>query len=749
MPAGLEISHLRDQINASVYLEAKPWMLPSWVNLTLKGLDREKTLLSTLPNNTFRNWSLIGGVGTKNFGMTDSRGLVTGIPSCGAIDVWVLGPDSIIFPALMGKDEPQLELVSTEDQLYEWKTYIQSVEFTRLVYHVEDQGVDFLYNEVVMKNISLEYAKLTFYFTLRPMSVLGFEPIETIEFDAKTNQINVNELLALQLDTAPSSFYLVNANDSSIPEIIQSDKIRYDNKISSKEMLGTAILKFDVELPPAGTRSMLFASPLELIPKDVSTKHRPDSHNRDISIRKWYEFSKKRGEALFPDGKLDTVLSQASACLAIQACSVLFPDASDNTQLILNWKDRMRVLLALIKSGGIDVVHQITHNIILTFQSSKGISEATMVSPMLWGLLKMQGYSLKRESLQDVHKYLVSLVENLITKLTADYSGNLRARSISNELSESEAEDVPLEHYRLLNTQLLTEFNEALWDLAALKESLAYFVLTEVALSSKIKNTISLVEKHAQEQLFEIQTARWPRRNDSRMPEIDRTLLDILTSVIQLTNYGFDKALLRSLCKDISKRRLVRGLWKTHETDEFPSSHLALRLAQFHVWDKQRDLAEPLLQRALQFLSEDYLLPDFVNPRTFGGANGDGASVLAAADLILLISDMLVHEDQNNLVFLAGIPSEWFSAKKPLLIGGLPTRFGKAHIDIGMSANQHQIETGMEILPDEIEIHLPDSVPIRMVKAYGGSIVDRAENDSSPYIRLIPLSNDVVLTYHR
>ncbi|MHA2352034.1 MAG: hypothetical protein ACXABX_02825, partial [Candidatus Thorarchaeota archaeon] len=272
---------------------------------------------------------------------------------------------------------------------------------------------------------------------------------------------------------------------------------------------------------------------------------------------------------------------------------------------------------------------------------------------------------------------------------------------------------------------------------------------TEVSLVAKIKDTIPLVETRAQEKLDEIRNARWPRPNDPRMLEIDRAILDILTSIVQLKIHEFDNKYLRSLCKKVSERRLIRNLWKTSESAGSLSSHLALRIAQFHVWDKQRDAAEPLLRRALEFLSEDFLLPEFVNPRTFGGSGGAGSSVMAAADIILLLSDMLVQEDNNNLVFLAGIPSEWFTAKKPLIIKGLHTKFGKTRIDIGLSANQHQIETGMEILPEEIEIHVPDTVPLRMVKAYGGSIVDRAVKDRSPHLKLVPLSNDVVLTYHR
>jgi hypothetical protein len=746
IPVDEEIERLREQLNASVYLEAEPWMLPSWVDLTMKALDKEETLITELPNNSYRNWSLIGGVGSNKYGITDSRGLVTAVPDCGSVDIWVQGTEGLIFPALMGQDEPQLKLVSPEDQLYEWRTDIQSVEFTRLLYHVKRDGVEYLHNEVILKNIALERTTLTFFAVLRPMSVLGFEPIEDLEYDASTNQILANKFLAVQADMTPSAVYMVEADDATIPEVIQSDEIRYDYTKSSKVGLGTAVLRFNITLFPAGTKNIVFASPLEIPPdKESVTDSKLESYHRDHSIGSWYDFKEKRGEAYFPDEKLNSVLSQAAVSLAIQSQSILFPEESDNTSL--NWRDRMRILYALIKSGGVDVASQITNQAAQLFGESDVSLDTTIFSPLLWGLLQLQGYSIQKESIQENIEYLTQLAKSLVAALEVDRPRKKVVEYTSDE--PNELEDAPLEHYLVLDDSMLTEFNELLWDLSALKEGQSYFALTEVSLVAKIKDTIPLVETRAQEKLDEIRNARWPRPNDPRMLEIDRAILDILTSIVQLKIHEFDKKYLRDLCKKVSKRRLIRNLWKTSVSTESLSSHLALRIAQFHVWDKQRDAAEPLLRRALEFLSEDFLLPEFVNPRTFGGSGGAGTSVMAAADIILLLSDMLVQEDKNNLIFLAGIPSEWFTAKKPLIIKGLHTKFGKTRIDIGLSANQHQIETGMEILPEEIEIHVPDSVPIRMVKAYGGSIVDRAVKDRSPHLKLVPLSNDVVLTYHR
>ncbi|MFX1559355.1 MAG: hypothetical protein ACFFBL_02090, partial [Promethearchaeota archaeon] len=458
-----EIEYLREQLNASVYLEAEPWMLPSWVDLTLKGLGKEETLITELPNNSYRNWSLIGGVGSKKFGITDSRGLVTASPDCGSVDIWVLGTEGVIFPALMGKDEPQLKLVSSEDQLYEWKTDVKSVEFTRLLYHAEQDGLEYLSNEVILKNIALEKTRVTFYAVLRPMSVLGFEPLENLEFDPVTNQILANESIALQVDMAPSAVYLVEANDTTIPDIIQSDQIRYDYKKASKEGLCTAILRFNISLPPAGTKTIVFASPLEPSSYMESlAEWKPESRNRDQAIGKWYDFTRQRGVAIFPDEELNEVLSQAAVSLAIQSQTVLFPEEGDNSPF--RWRDRMRVLYALIKSGVVDVASQITNQAARIFKESDTSLDTTIFSPLLWGLLQLQGYSIEKESIQENIEYLAQLAEGLVTALEV---GRPRRKVVdSSSERPDETDDVPLEHYRVLDESLLQEFNELLWDLS-------------------------------------------------------------------------------------------------------------------------------------------------------------------------------------------------------------------------------------------------------------------------------------------
>ena len=745
-PSGIpdeEIDNIRNQLNALVYLQAKSWMLPSWAALTLKGIDPEASLITKFPNNSYRNWSIVGGVGARNYGIVDSRGLTSARADIGSLDVWVQDEEDIIFPALIGKDGPQLHLVSSEDQLYEWRTEIKSVEFVRLVYHVKKGDEEFLYNEIELRNIALEKTEATFYVAIRPMSPWGVDPLEEIKYDKSENRIIVNGISALQFNIPPSAVILTEADNEDIPEIIRTDSSRMDTKLKSKKGLATAILRFDVKLTPAGTKRFFLVSPLESTKRNIKrSEFTPRPQDRDQTIGNWYMFSEQLVQVVFPDSELEKVFSQAAVSLAIQARSVIFPEESYLPSY--SWNERMRVLVALIKSGSIELAEQLTIEIAQQSDVPDGRLDSSIFSPILWGLLQLYSHAPKSESITKTRQYINLLTDRLVETLVST-----PVEETAPEDSVDPSEDTPLQHYVVVDEALLGEFNQLLWDLAALKAALRFHVAIKKPIVDRLRDAITLIERNTRDKLKEIRSARWPRSEDPVMHKIDRTILDILTSVAQLRTTQFDMKFLRDLSTKVEGRRIVRNLWKTPEPAELFSSHLALRIAQFYVFDRQRNRIEPFFQRSLEFLSEDYVLPDYVDTRTYGGSGGTGSSVLAAADIILLLNDMLVHEDFSNLVFLPGIPDSWYSSKRSLIVNGIPTKFGRASIELGMSANQHQIETGIEDLPEEIEIHVPESVPLRMVKSYGGSIVDRAIKARSPHLRLVPLSNEVVLTYHK
>jgi hypothetical protein len=55
----------------------------------------------------------------------------------------------------------------------------------------------------------------------------------------------------------------------------------------------------------------------------------------------------------------------------------------------------------------------------------------------------------------------------------------------------------------------------------------------------------------------------------------------------------------------------------------------------------------------------------------------------------------------------------------------------------------------LESLPEEIEFRLPSTIPISIVKVYGGGVAGRSDDKNFPYVRVVPLSESIVLTFRK
>ncbi len=729
-----EIDHLRAQLNAQIYLESEKWMLPSWAYLSLRDIDLEEKLITDFTNTSYNNWSNIGGVGATSYGIADSRGLLTVRFDCGSIDFWLLDKNSIIYPALLGKDESRLYLVSTEDQLYEWTRHIGSIEFNRLIYHVKKNQNEFIYNEVVLRNNGLEKATITFFVVIRPMSVFGFEPIERIEFDSESRAIFVNNHLSLMFTNNPHTIFLDENCKKELPNTLLTGSADAKSLIESPSGQATILLKYEITLPPAGSENILFVSPLASLARDSTLPSiNPTTRDRDSSIGNWYAFADNRVKAVFPEDVFDLAFSQATVMLAIQALSVMFPD--DSYLASQNWRERMRIFVALLRSGCIEVAQQVANDLSERIQLPDGPLDTSIFSPILWGLLQFSNHALCSSEEKNTI---------FLRKMTMGVLESIRKQQ------QSTPDEELLQGYSILNESMFDDLIQQLWDFASLKSAFTYFTdLKDQEIIQHLADILESSHQRLEQSYDEINHARWLKPDDPMMHTAEERILELLSTVALLRITVDESSLLETLSERIAKRRIVHNLWKKfHPKDQY-SSHLALRLAHFYVFTKQREFVEPLLTRAIEFLTEDYLLPEYVDIKSYGGSEGVGASILAASDLILLLRDMLVFEDGSNLVLFSGIPDDWFTSKRPLVVEDLPTDYGLARIEVGSSANQYQLEIDIDDLPDELEFHVPPSVPLPMVKAYGSSIVERVSKIKSPFLRVVPHSDEVVLTFHK
>jgi hypothetical protein len=645
----------------------------------------------------------------------------------------------------LGNDGPQLRLVSTEDQIYEWKTQIGPVEFIRLVYHVTKDNKEYVYNEIVLNNQGLEKTSFSFFVAVRPMTPLGFEPIETSEYDTGRQKLFVNGTLALKLGMKPVACLMCESTDQDLKNKVLSMSTQQDIRFKSDQGLATTVFRFEVTLSPAGSERIFLCSPLFSVGlHDDLQSIRPVDSDRDKSVGQWFEFASEGVKASFPDTRIDTAFNQAKASLAMQIFPTLFPECSYLASL--PWKERIRILVSLIRTGNYGVAERVIENLLFKSDVLANPLDTSVLSPMLWGILQFFEYncetSLDEKAIEQIRNYTHELMKII--------KGEIGLEKDIHDDEFSSNDDQPLQHYLVVKEDVLSDFEFHLWNLAALKAALHFFTENNDAkIVSELTDMITKYQLMTTEKSKEIQHARWLRSSDASMPKVERAILDVLASVPLLQISYLEDDFLNFLSDKITNRRIIGNLWKFSQPSERYSSHLALRLAHYYVKTKQRDLAEPLLDRVLDFFSDDYHLPDFVDTRTYGGSAGMGSSAIAAADFVLLLLDMILCEEKSALSILPGVPLDWFTAKRQLIVDCLPTRLGEAHIEIGSSSNQHQIEIGLDTLPDEVEAHVPSSVPISMMKAYGATIVERISKTESPHLKLIPLSNEIVLTFHK
>jgi len=774
-----EIETLRARLNGRVYSRAERWMLPHWVLQTIGPRQGSPSDDRPLVNNHHRNWTIVGGVGGLACATSDPSGLLTANADCGSIEFWPQGPDGILHPALVTDTGPRLVLLSTEDQIYEWKTQLGPVGFSRLVYHVKQDRSEAVYNEIQIRNLSLVGVTFTFYCVLRPMSVRGVEPIEAIEYDSPRRAVYANGMLAILLDHDPYSILMTTADNPNLVKTMNEPSKRFDREFSTARGLATSVLRFDVRLKPAGTDTFFFVSPLGRIAKTgQSPRFHMGTHARDTAVESWFEFAGTTLSVRFPERDWDPALAQSKAILAMKARAVLQVEGDDCTAL--SWAERARVLCALSRYGSLDLVKEASSD--LAEQVVQGhTAEVSDVAAVAWSLLQASRYSRDGAFLAKIRPMIDKVV--LDTMKSADkylQPNPVEVKSEAVQATEQGTEATETQtasQSSLLNTDAvvgdaarvespalgvlrprsppprLTSFSDfagAAWALAFLQSaSAAYHSLGE---DSRVQTLTEIARRYAafikdcsKEQLAEF---------DARAKEAptEQGILDavsLLGTVALLQTSEIDPSYLDRVASTFVSRYLTKGVLRLPGRPEEVSSHLALRAAHYQVMRRNRAAAETAIHAAQKLLSEYHGLPDWADLKTGQGTRGSGLSVVAASDMLLLLRDMIVIEDGEDLIVVPAIPDNWYTSGNELTLANAPVGGGRVRVELGTSTNQHQIEVWTEALPRELEVYLPTTRALSMVKVYGGSIVNRFGSAEQPHLRIVPLWESVVITFHR
>jgi hypothetical protein len=759
---------LRNRLNHAIYTQAEDWMVPRWV---YKGKSRsledsDASRLETLDG----DWACLGGRYCKHYALADSSGLTTAHPECGSIDIWLEDKEEILFPAMLDDDDTRLQLLSPHDQIFSWSRISAPMEFTRLIYHsVDGQGREILINEVQARNISLERTTLRFYVVLRPMSPSGFEPIQRIEYKPDKKRAFVNDILALEMSEPPTRSLMTTADNPNLRDEIATLTERNDLSYSTVRGLGTAVFVYEEEIAPAGTKSFLFVSPLERIQVDEKTPSYPaNSSLRDDTVEKWFEYSETTTSACFPSPELDAAFAQAQVAVAMNI-EPLFEEIKHGYI-----GDFAQSVAAMCRIGAAEQASKYLVSVsekpsLLGRLNTDDILEISQAALLVYAYYHDQTYLLNIRPLLARLQHIASEALRSRTPRETAFSEDIPESETESpsdlESDEEEADD----WVERLKTEM-DEIREAAdSETGSLKpgpdekhdESFAVTFAEYsrfVRLTSVLAHLLTVSEKIDaidDRDVADLLTGCRTRTNeiaaqlrgDGTPPDEPESLTLLETASL----FGVDDIDQEVMKLAVESLKIVGDFIQTSGINR--SHHgcvsATLELGHYYARIHDGDSVERILEAISGIFSEYQMLPDFVISTRPLEVAGQRCSAVASALLLHLLLDMVGYEDGQDLIILPGIPDEWYTISTPLTIKDLHLESGVVQIEVGISANQHQIDVRTEYLPQEIEVHVPATRAMPMVKVYGGGIAGRFEDEVSPHIRIVPLSDNIVLTFHK
>ncbi|MGV9170484.1 MAG: hypothetical protein ACOC38_11160 [Promethearchaeia archaeon] len=725
-------NEIRRSLNNIILEKCGSWTFPEWRYFEAVSSDTGKRLFEI-------DRSVVGGVGGKCWGVCNTLGMVATFPGAGSINIIV--PEDRGDLHLNIDESPMLELLSTTDQIHHFEEKYGAVNFQRLVYYGWEEEA--IYNEIQLRNYSLEKKHFTFYVSLAPISSRGFDPIESIRFDESSVAMLTNEHVALVGSKPPSSVLLSTADSPEIDRYLYQQDDRVDDVIMAESGLATALMRYDVELGPAEQRIFYFASPLKETEASENRQYILDKTVRTDTVERWYEFLSSTSVDDLPDDQLTLALNQSKARIGIQIHSTLASKEEDESVLVSSEIARVLLALARMDSGSLieDMFKAIVDSTLSNIRTM-----GTIDPSIIWSILKLASYeqpSNPEDNLEDLvsHAYRILLEENIPQFKTDD-------RRVPDSIDTEEEEKSSFKHEEEKNPQLnhndATSFetiHEALWCWAVLDEMTRYNMDTEQsqALEEGTKTVLSYLREA-------LALLKEEQHNSTTHAKIGLYWITKAAADIALVKpSGLDWGVVDNIM-DYHLQGILDMPNCQHSAEGVFGNHL-LRIASYYAYRRKNERVTSILEEVIGEINTFHQVPNTIAEQRGENLLSEDGSISAAADLILLLQTMLFSEENGNLLVFPSIAEDWYASEETILVSEIPSSYGRVSLEVGTSTNQLQLEIALRHLPEEIFIFIPRSFSISMAKSFGGTIIERIDDDSNPYLRVVPLSDSIVLTF--
>lgn len=751
IPAGV-LMQLRGLFNLHVLSVNADWIYPFWLEQQANPQSPSfvpRAMSLSYINLTHRNWTGIGVLGSTREAVVDPRGLVTPWVMGWSLDTWVrvrsnrqtaasveeeeAAPDSEhrsdryertgagwVFPSRVDGSTVRQELAGSIP-IIQTSFPADGLEVTLETWAFREEEMDYVVHEARLRNPSGQTVQADLTFSLRPCNPEGFSLIRNLAYNTR-GFWNVDSKLAAFFPETPTEVAASNHDHGDVVRFLGTHQD--ETTIHCRVGLATAASRYEVEIAPDQEITRVVIMPMEPL------NPRFFSYNRftpAFLTQKRHEvegaWRRKMAEGVqfeLPDPRYQACTEAAKSTL------LLLNDGHEVTAGPMTYhrhwfRDAAYILNALDKLGYAQEVRKNLSFFPLKqwkngyFSSQKGEWDSN--GQAIWSIVEHWRLTGDLESLRELYPAIRKGALWIDKKRHDVHFSPAKPRGLMPAGFSAEHLG-PNDYYYWDNFWSLRGMLDAVDAAEALGEERdrAAFERAATAYRRDLEEAINRdLERSAAGAL----PAAPGRRPDAGMignvaaayplklyfPEETPWLLKTVNFIRDhlFHDEGFYQAMIHS------------GV----------NSYLTLQVAQCMLLDGDLG-AFQLMDYMLKLASPTWCWPEAIHPRTLGGCMGDAHHGWAAAEWVLIMRNLIVHEHRDVLQITRLLPSEWCRPGQRVGLAKAPTVFGTVSVRVefggpGEASETLTLEADWRRPPREIRWYLP-AKGRRVMDSDGGAV---------------------------
>ncbi len=678
----------RGVLNYAMLQNSPGWVLPFWAERQYDPGDPAfipRSHLSVSLNVTHRNWTAVGSPSCAVEPIIDPRGLATPFPGKWSIDTWIQVAGRTIFPSRLDHVEQRL---IDDLPIVETTLSAASVKLRRTAYTA---GSLFLHR-VTVTNIATAAQTVRVALAIRPFNPEGVSPIHSLEFNQVKQQWSIDGSEGPWISRKPDG--VMCSTQSEGDSAAMFDEPPRTDRLRSKCPSGLAngFAWFTLELPPGGSHSILSTCRLD------SSTAASGEEGSDLDTRKsWNSLLANGSSVQVPDGRLQRLTrASLSTLMMLTEDSTITPGPSIYHEF---WfRDAAYMLVTLLRFGHCEMARRVLESYPRRqdrsgyFRSQQGEWDSN--GQALWTIWQYVLLARDKGFAESVFDSLERGVRWIETKRLGERHRNPETSSglLPAGLSA--------EHLGLADSYFWDNF----WSLAGI-EAFAC-VCRLLGREAGERSAMESARRYREDIEASISAVRkrLSLRGIPASPSrgVDHGMIGTCSALHPLQILPAADPRVRATLAALSSRFLRKGMFFQQFIHSGLNPYLTMHLA--HAWllvgDRHKFLK--LFAAVCGASSPTLNFPEAIHPLTGGGVMGDGHHGWASAEILLALRDSIVHEvwshgyASHELVFLAGIPPEWFTEGGDFAMHNVPVPEGQLQVSVSTSGRRFRLTIALE-----------------------------------------------------